>query len=495
VDPRESWALVHRIVTRHEEALRRGGHPSIADALDGAGASKRRVLIELIHVELEVRLKSNEPARVDDYLELFPGLGCDREALIELLAGEWRIRGRSETDLDAHYLARFPDLYVDLANYRDQTASLEPTVGPIAPLSLPDGSDPPARALPSRFGRFELQELVGQGSFGLVYRAWDTVVGRRVAVKLPRHGARASPADVQTFLREARNASKLIHENIVPILEANTHEGTAYMVTHFVEGGTLADLLRSGPPPFEETARLMETVLDALHYAHESEKRVIHRDLKPSNILIDARGVPHITDFGLAQRDAGDGSTIFQTNEPLLVGTPAYMSPEQLSGITKRVDPRSDVWTAGVVLYQMLTGELPFRGRGRMLEAQIREGEPVSPRALNEAIPASLEAICLKALAKSPAGRYPSAREMADDIRRHRAGTFTQEGSPGRPGLRMRRAALRVINSHGFRYATLAGVILILAIALWMGDRENQSLRQENERLLQAVNQVRAVLP
>jgi serine/threonine protein kinase len=335
------------------------------------------------------------------------------------------------------------------------------------------------------FGRFELRELVGQGSFGLVYRAWDTVARRVVAVKLPRLGANASPADAQTFLREARNASSLKHENIVPILEANTLAGTAYLITEFVEGHTLADFLKAGLPPLAETARLLAIVLDALHYAHNSEKKVIHRDLKPSNVLIDSRGQPHVTDFGLAQRDGGDGSTTFQVAEPLLVGTLAYMSPEQVLGNAKRVDGRSDVWTAGVVLYQMLTGELPFRGRGRMLDAQIREGDPVPPHGLNDAIPPALEAICLKALAKAPCARYPTAHAMAEDLRLYLAGA--KEGATAKYGKRPSSvgevSARQLVGSHRFWHLLLTLLTLMLALALGLAYWEIRKLRNEAREL------------
>jgi serine/threonine-protein kinase len=331
------------------------------------------------------------------------------------------------------------------------------------------------------FHRFELRQLVGWGTFGRVYRAWDTEMRQQVAVKLPRRGKSASPLDVQTFLREARNASGLRHPNIVLMFEAARHDDTAYMVTEFVEGPTLAEVLRNGPARPEVSAELMMTVLYALHYAHEHEKRVIHRDLKPSNILVDARGRPHLTDFGLAQRDGADGSSVMMA-ESLLIGTLAYMSPEQAQGRGERVDARSDVFSAGVVLYELLTGELPFRGRGRMLQVQIVAAEPTPPSQLNDVIPAPLEAICLKALAKDPAGRYESALAMAKDLGRFLKGREFDPApaAPPRPPA-PRHVASRPWKTLALTYALIAAIALpVLIVALVQSERRVASLLDES---------------
>ncbi len=420
--------------------------------------------MELVHSELDWRLKSGEPARVEDYILAFPDLNRDRDALVDLLAAEWTIRRRSEPTLGGEeYQSRFPGLYSALLDHMTRgSTGLRPTL----PLARPASATPDEAAmrLPAMFDRFELRELVGQGTFGRVYRAWDTEMRQYVALKLPRLGPSASPADVQTFLREARNASGLRHPNIVQMFEAARHEGTAYMVTEFVEGRTLADVLRDGPPHPDASAELMMTILDALDYAHSHEKRVIHRDLKPSNILIDSRGRPHLTDFGLAQRDGGDGSSVIMS-ESLLVGTLAYMSPEQVLGRTNRVDARSDVFAAGVVLYELLTGELPFRGRGRMLQAQIVDGEPVSPRRLNDLIPEALESICQKALAKSPADRFPSARAMADQLQLYLSGEAIEPAAAPGPWSRAGRwAATYPLRAALLAYAVVAGVALPILV-------------------------------
>jgi WD40 repeat protein len=207
--------------------------------------------------------------------------------------------------------------------------------------------------------------------------------------------------------------AQLRHAGIVPVHEVGEHESVPYLVSDFVRGVTLSDLLTARRPPPREAARLVAEVADALQYAHE--RGIVHRDIKPSNILLDDEGHPHLMDFGLAKRDAGE---ITMTLEGQVLGTPAYMSPEQARGEAHRVDGRSDAYSLGVILYELLTGELPFRGNTRMLLHQVLHDEPRPPRRLNDRIPRDLETICLKAMAKEPSRRYATAGDLAADLRR-----------------------------------------------------------------------------
>jgi tetratricopeptide (TPR) repeat protein len=339
----------------------------------------------------------------------------------------------------------------------------------------------PAEPLPSagqrRLGRFELLDAVGIGSFGTVYKARDPELDRIVAVKIPRAGHLADKEDLDRFLREGRCLAHIHHPGIVPVYEVGQTDGLPYLVTEFVHGKTLAELLRTQRFSPEDSAGLIAKVADALQYAHECG--IIHRDLKPSNILLTSvvrsassvakdgdepptdhglrtkdYGQPKVTDFGLAKRE---GFETTMTVEGQVLGTPAYMSPEQAGGEAHRVDGRSDVYSLGVTLYEALTGAVPFRGVPRMVLQQVLNDEPRPPRRLNDTIPRDLETICLKCLQKEPDKRYASAEELADDLRRF------EEGRPvrARPIGRVEKA-VRWARRNPIVSGSLAALVLVL---------------------------------
>ncbi|HXJ61814.1 MAG TPA: serine/threonine-protein kinase [Verrucomicrobiae bacterium] len=266
------------------------------------------------------------------------------------------------------------------------------------------------------FGDYELLEEIARGGMGTVFKARQTSLNRLVAIKVISAGTLATEESVKRFKAEAESAASLSHPNIVPIFEIGRHEGQHYFSMALIEGPTLrATLAREKSRRLESlpgAAKLVATIARAVHYAHQ--RGVLHRDLKPGNILIDAKGQPHLTDFGLAKLIEKE-STLTHTNA--VMGTPAYMSPEQARGDTKDVTTAADVYGLGAVLYETLTGSPPFGG-GTSMETirQVLDQEPRRPSFFNPEIDRDLETICLKCLEKEPPRRYASAAAFADDL-------------------------------------------------------------------------------
>jgi WD40 repeat protein len=265
---------------------------------------------------------------------------------------------------------------------------------------------------------YELLDEIGHGGMGLVYEAKERRTGRIVALKMILSN-RTSREATRRFLLEAEMAANLDHAHIVPIYHVGEHEGQPYFCMKLVEGKDLANMLKSGAiADARHAAQLVETISRAVHFAHS--RGILHRDLKPANILIDRQGEPHVTDFGLAKRLDSDAGL---THAGQIVGTPAYMAPEQMKGELRLISVATDVYALGVILFELLTNRRPFQAEdGDELYRQIQEVPPPSPRSLNSQVPADLETVCLKCLEKDPAARYASAEALAEDLRRFQNG-------------------------------------------------------------------------
>ncbi|HKB02789.1 MAG TPA: serine/threonine-protein kinase, partial [Gemmataceae bacterium] len=355
------------------------------------------------------------------------------------------------------------------------------TVAPVGPETLTAGDSttaPTPLPVGRRFGDYELLDELARGGMGVVYKARQLSVNRVVALKMILAGRFASDTDVQRFRQEAEAAANLDHPNVLPIYDVGEVEGRSYFTMKLVEGGSLAELLKSSPrTSVRGLVDLLIKVARGVHYAHQ--RGVLHRDLKPSNILLVEAGTPVIADFGLAKKVEGDSSL---TQSGSVLGTPSYMAPEQARG-SKAITTAADTYSLGAILCEVLTGRPPFRGESvaqtlRMVEEQ----EPARPRWLNPQCDPDLEAVALKCLEKDPASRYETAGALADDLARwlRNEPVTARRAGPGRRAWKwMRRNPAVTVLALNIVLALLAGASISAVYAVKADKRAKEAATNE----------------
>jgi serine/threonine protein kinase len=380
------------------------------------------ILVEIVHIDVQRHWREGRQVLVESYLENYPELAGRESDVTELLLEEFKARKDSGAPATVEeFSQRFPQHAAELRRW------LEPGVAPPTAAATPrpggpgpaagDGPEPTMPAsvrtvvLPPQFGKFRILRKLSSGGMGTVFEAIDLSLDRRVALKVPRFALEHDVEALARFQQEAKAAANLNHPNLCTIYEHGAIDGTLYLAMAYIEGRPLTVLLPNRQPlAQDEAAALVRQIALAMEEAHRCG--VVHRDLKPPNILIDDRKVPVIVDFGLARR-VNQEQQVRLTTDGELLGTPAYMAPEQIEGTVDAVDHRCDVYSLGVVFYELLTGRVPFEGPQQMVLLRVLYEDPRPPSALRPDLDPRLEAICLRAMAKAVGNRYASMADFA----------------------------------------------------------------------------------
>jgi hypothetical protein len=473
------YAQVDRICMDFEQAWLKGQVPALEaflEQLPGPLAVRSVLFRELLVVELHYRRRQRLTWDPLDYRRRFPQFAdLISQAVHDMPPDDPPVivqpppAARPVTP-DTHHKSADPASSTSRSsNQPTNTVSLPPSVQPL-----------------SRWGRYQIVRSLGKGAFGEVFLAKDSQLDRLVAIKICHRELFRSEACAASFLSEARKAAQLSkHPRTVTIHNVGRKDDGYYIVMDYVDGGTLADPASTEKLSLAQIAELVAQVAEAVHYAHT--KGLVHRDIKPANILLDSDGSPFVTDFGLAVHESEQD---YKKGE--ISGTPHYMSPEQVTGHTERLDGRTDVWSLGATLYELLTRRRPFSGStSNEIFDQILHRDVRPPRQINDTIPAELERVCLKALSKQPAMRHSTARDFADDLRRAVADMQPAKTSAATGGVVARHSRPERSSQRRLTwtvYAALA-VLLLAGLAGFMTPSCRQRVVEWAQRLSSGVKQ------
>jgi hypothetical protein len=444
----EEWRCLNEAVGRLEACRRAGGEPDLGGLLPGADSPfRRRVLVELIKIDQEHRFQAQGPKPLESYLDEWPELAADAEFLAELLEAECMTRMASgDAPAREEIASRFPQI-AERIDLGEIAAEVEREGGRAESPSAPD--------------RYQIRAVLGRGAMGTVYRAYDTQLQREVALKIPSTDLGKDPKVWDRLFSEARAVARIQHRNVCPVFDVGQSHGRYYLAMALVQGESLAAQLRRGWLDCRQAATLAWKLAGALAVVHAAG--IIHRDVKPQNVMLDGEGEPLLTDFGLARPAEIQGRA---AGAAFPSGTPAYMSPEQVRG--EPATAASDIYALGVVLYQTLTGRLPFDGPLPQLAAKILRDEPTRPRAFRAQVDPALEAICLKAIERQPEDRFRSARELENAL-----SAYLQSTEQIGRYSRVRSRAVQVVSylvlpplSAARRLKLVAGRMMIVALAI-----------------------------
>ncbi len=418
VDP-----AITEVCERFEGAWRAGDRPVLEDYLgETSGAERTTLFGELLAVELSHLQRSGQIPPPGDYQRRFPGF---EEVIEKTLAFGEEPSGPRPTSSG-----------VTLAGEERRLAP---------------GEDP-------RIPGYECLAEVGRGGMGVVYRARQLQLDRICALKTVSAVGSIGDEAALRFLAEAKAIATVRHPNVVQVHHAAQHEGRLFFEMEYVEGGSLAHRLKGVAWPPSRAARLIDAVARAVDEVHHH--RIVHRDLKPANILLMADGTPKVADFGLAKSLDRDASL---TLEGVILGTPSYMAPEQAEGLADLIGPATDIYAVGAILYELLAGRPPFTGASKLEVIQkIKAGDPPPPSDIVPGIPADLDAVCLKCLAKSPADRYATAGDLADDLRRF----ITGDSTLARPAAEPAPAPRRSLLVPGLAVAAVVVALVVAGVVL-----------------------------